>query len=110
MRLATRLRTAIITFDRDHSSQYAASILIWAAVLGYLALEPGPLRMWFAGWVSHFVDELDISDLEDLSYHLCKFVWLDNVLDEPCRAMWDELEELRSVGVELRIAGDGSDD
>jgi hypothetical protein len=105
-RLSVRLRSAIIAFDKDHASQHATSILLWASVLGYLALKPGPMRFWFAGWVSHCVSELDICELEELRYQLCKITWLDPILRDPCREMWDELQQLRSMGVELRIIGD----
>jgi hypothetical protein len=104
--LATRLRAATIAFDLDQASQHATTILLWASVLGYLALRSGPLQLWFAGWVSHCVSELDICDVEDLNYHLYKIAWLDGSLRRPCQEMWIELQQLRSIGVELSIMGD----
>lgn len=106
-RLATRLRAAIIEFDRDHASQHAATLLLWTSVMGYLALRAGTMQLWFAGWVAHCVNELDVVAPEDLTYQLCKIAWSHCALREPLQEMWAHLQQLQSMGVELRITEEG---
>jgi hypothetical protein len=106
-RLALRLRQAILSFDRHASSTHATCLLLWASVMGCMALRAGPLRTWFLGWVAHCVGELDICSETDLKYQLGKVVWIEGVLGGNCDGVWRELEELGAMGVEVRFVGDG---
>jgi hypothetical protein len=104
-RLAIRLRQAILAFDRHASSQHATCLLLWASVMGCMALRAGPLRTWFLGWVAHCVSELDVCSEVDLKYQLSKIVWIDGLLSGHCSTVWQELEELNRMGVEVRFVG-----
>ena len=104
--LAVRLREAILAFDHHASSRHATCLLLWAAVMGCLAMGQGPLRLWFLGWVSHCALELDLCELADLESQLGKVMWSDGILGASCQSLWSDLEGLQKMGVEVKFAGE----
>jgi hypothetical protein len=109
MRLAQRLRTAILDMDRHPSSQHLSCLplLLWVSVLGCMAVQAGPLRVWFLGWIVHCCSEMDVSEESDFKYQLSKVCWIEGLLGSMCSDIWREMEEMGRMGVEVRFVGEG---
>ena len=96
--LGLRLRSAIVAFDQHPTSRHSTCLMLWASVMGCMGSLPGPTRMFFLGWVSHFAAELGVLDIGDLKLQLAKVMWVEALLGALCADVWRNLQEMGGVG------------
>jgi len=88
--MVNNLRAAILEADFEYFLASAPGLLFWVLFIGSAAAAGHVSRTWYLTRLASVGQHLQLSSWEDMKSLLKGFYYVDQVLDTPMKALWDE--------------------